>query len=215
VVVVQNGVDHVERVSPLVKPGTGILPALAYMSVERTAPGRVVHHAASELHVPAGDLADGLVALVGGSGIDVKAVTDFRTAVWGKLFTNIVANPITALLQQRLGVIAEPEMARLAEDILREALAVARAEGASNDESDVRRTLKRYTLVPPSGGTSMLYDRLAGRPLEHEYITGAVVRAGERHSIPTPLNGMLLTLLRAVDRELRDARAEKAGQAPS
>lgn len=53
----------------------------------------------------------------------------------------------------------------------------------------------------------MLYDRLAGRPLEHEFLTGAVVRAGERHGIATPLNRMLLTLLRAVDRELRGGKA--------
>lgn len=211
VVVVQNGVDHAERVGPFLPPGAEVLPALAYMAVERTAPGRVVHHASSELHVPAGAVADRLVALLDSSRIDVQPVTDFRTAVWGKLFTNMVANPITALLQQRLGVIVEPEMARLAEDILREGLAVARAEGAANDESDIRRTLRRYAQVPPSGGTSMLYDRLAGRPLEHEHITGAVVRAGERHGIPTPLNRMLLTLLRAVDRELRTQAEESAG----
>ncbi|MFI0150802.1 hypothetical protein [Streptomyces lydicus] len=34
-----------------------------------------------------------------------------------------------------------------------------------------------------------------------------MVRAGERHGIATPLNGMLLTLLRAVDRDLRAGRA--------
>jgi 2-dehydropantoate 2-reductase len=43
----------------------------------------------------------------------------------------------------------------------------------------------------------MLYDRLAGRPLEHEYITGAVVRAAEQHGITVPLNRAMLALLRA------------------
>jgi 2-dehydropantoate 2-reductase len=43
----------------------------------------------------------------------------------------------------------------------------------------------------------MLYDRLEGRPLEHEYITGAVVRAAERHGIDVPLNRAILALLRA------------------
>ncbi|MHB1956768.1 MAG: ketopantoate reductase family protein, partial [Sulfobacillus sp.] len=37
---------------------------------------------------------------------------------------------------------------------------------------------------------------LAGRPLEHEYIGGAVVSAGEKYGVPTPLNRVLLTLLR-------------------
>ena len=47
-------------------------------------------------------------------------------------------------------------------------------------------------------GTSMYFDRLAGRSLEHEALTGAIVLAGERHGIATPLNRALLALLRAI-----------------
>jgi 2-dehydropantoate 2-reductase len=45
----------------------------------------------------------------------------------------------------------------------------------------------------------MYFDRLAGRPLEIEALNGAIVAAGERHGIPTPLNRALLALLRAVN----------------
>jgi len=44
----------------------------------------------------------------------------------------------------------------------------------------------------------MYFDRLAGRPLEVEALTGAIVAAGERHGIATPLNRALLVLLRAI-----------------
>ena len=50
----------------------------------------------------------------------------------------------------------------------------------------------------PEAGTSMLYDRLAGRPLEHEALTGALVEAADRHGIPVPVNRTLLALLSAV-----------------
>jgi 2-dehydropantoate 2-reductase len=43
----------------------------------------------------------------------------------------------------------------------------------------------------------MLEDRLAGRPTEHEEITGAVVRAGDRHGVDVPLNRAILALLAA------------------
>ncbi|MFF7698936.1 2-dehydropantoate 2-reductase [Streptomyces lydicus] len=207
VAVLQNGVGQEERVAPLVPEGTGILPTVVYISAERLAPGRIRHHVASELHVPEGPLADRFAALLSGSGLQVHRVPDFLTAVWRKLFTNLAANPLTALLQQRMGVFADPGMVRLSRDLLREAAAVARAEGADLGAEDIARTLELYAAAPPDGGSSMLYDRLAGRPLEHEFITGAVVRAGERHGIATPLNGMLLTLLRAVDRDLRAGRA--------
>jgi 2-dehydropantoate 2-reductase len=57
------------------------------------------------------------------------------------------------------------------------------------------------TLFTFSGelGTSMYFDRLAGRTLEVEALTGAIVAAGERHGIATPLNRTLLALLRAVN----------------
>jgi 2-dehydropantoate 2-reductase len=57
------------------------------------------------------------------------------------------------------------------------------------------------TLFTFSGelGTSMYFDRLAGRTLEVEALTGAIVAAGERHGIATPLNRALLALLRAVN----------------
>jgi 2-dehydropantoate 2-reductase len=56
------------------------------------------------------------------------------------------------------------------------------------------------TLFSYSGelGTSMYFDRLAGRHLEIEALTGAVVAAGARHGVPTPLNRAFLALLRAV-----------------
>ncbi|KOT77769.1 hypothetical protein ADK70_36355, partial [Streptomyces rimosus subsp. pseudoverticillatus] len=180
--------------------------AVIYASAECTAPGHVRHYAGNEIHVPDGPTAARLADLLSTDRLKVIAVSDFTTTAWRKLFTNLAANPLTALLQQRMGIFADPGMAALTRDILREAAAVARAEGADIGDADIDRVLEMYGLVPPDGGSSMLYDRLAGRPLEHEHITGAVVRAGERHGIPTPLNGMLLTLLRAVDRDIRAAK---------
>lgn len=205
VAVIQNGIDHTERVAPLLPSGTQMLPTLAYMAVERVEPGRIVHYRGNELHVPQGPSADRFAALLDGSRLTVRTVEDFRTAAWRKMFTNIAVNPLTAILEQRMHILGDPEMRQLAEDVLREGLAVARAEGAKLEVEDVQRALRANAAVPPDGGTSTLYDRLAGRPLEHEHITGAVVRGAERHGIDVPLNRMLLTLLRAVDRELRGA----------
>ncbi|TSB32037.1 2-dehydropantoate 2-reductase [Streptomyces benahoarensis] len=203
VAVLQNGIGLTERVAPYVPEGTATLPVICYLSAERTAPGRIVHHLASELHVPQGPSSDAFAALLDGTGLNVTPVPDFTTATWRKLFLNLAANPLTALLGQRMDIFREAEMTALARALLTEAAEVARAEGADIGDSDISGTLEIYAMAPPGGGSSMLYDREAGRPLEHEYLSGAVVAAGERHSLPTPLNRMLLTLLRAVDRELR------------
>ena len=58
-------------------------------------------------------------------------------------------------------------------------------------------TLEFYAGFGPDAHTSMLDDRLAGRPTEHDEITGAVVRAADRHGVDVPLNRAVLALLAA------------------
>jgi 2-dehydropantoate 2-reductase len=82
--------------------------------------------------------------------------------------------------------------------VLDEAVSVARADGAQLADDEATRTMTTLLTYPPDAGTSMYFDRLAGRSLEIEPLTGAIVAAGERLGIATPLNRALLTLLRAV-----------------
>jgi 2-dehydropantoate 2-reductase len=197
VVICQNGVDHLDRVAPL-GLAAELVPAVVYVSAERTAPGRVVHHVGGRVIVPSGARAGELAALLG-PAVDVSAEDDFTTTAWRKLLSNIAANPITALTLRRTDVFADPDIRALARALLDEAVAVGRAEGAALDDADVTRTLDLYAqfgAAARGGGSSMLYDRLAGRPTEHEQITGAVVRAGRRHGIAVPMNEAVLALLR-------------------
>lgn len=94
----------------------------------------------------------------------------------------------------------EPGIADLARGILLEALQVGRAEGASLADEDVEAVLEGTGQYGPETGSSMLYDRMAGRPLEHQYLTGEVVRRGDARGIPVPLNAAVLALLEAIDR---------------
>jgi 2-dehydropantoate 2-reductase len=57
-------------------------------------------------------------------------------------------------------------------------------------------TLRTFS---PEFGTSMYFDRLAGRSLEVEALTGAIVAVAERRGVAAPLNRALLALLRAVN----------------
>ena len=200
VVVAQNGVDQERRVDGLVHPGSVAVPAVVAIGAEAVEPGRIVHHGYGRLTVPDGPWVAGLQELVGGGddGVDVIPSPDVHTDAWRKLISNAVANPVTALTGRRNDVLSEDATADLVVGLAREVVAVARAEGADLSEDDVTALRRHYATMPAGAGTSMLYDRLAGRPLEHEYLTGAVVGAGERHGIPTPLNRAVLALLRAI-----------------
>lgn len=71
------------------------------------------------------------------------------------------------------------------------------AAGARLSAADVADRLDFWTHLDAGTGTSVLEDRLAGQPTEHEEITGAVVRAADRHGVDVPLNRAVLALLTA------------------
>ena len=98
-----------------------------------------------------------------------------------------------------MAVLDVPSVRALTRGLLDEAIEAGRAEGALLEREDADRTLAFYDALPRDGGTSMLYDRLAGRRLEHDLLTGAVVRAAERHGIEVPLNRAILALLEGLD----------------
>jgi 2-dehydropantoate 2-reductase len=52
---------------------------------------------------------------------------------------------------------------------------VARANGARVEVDQAERIMTTLLTYPPDAGTSMYFDRLAGRSLEAEALTGAIV----------------------------------------
>jgi 2-dehydropantoate 2-reductase len=200
VAALQNGIDHVARVGPLTN-GATVLPVIVYYNGERLAPDRVRMRQAGKYDLVVADDASGraFAKLLDGTGLRILISDDFTTLLWRKLLINAIANPITALTLQRQAVLRRPDIQELCHAILAEAIAVARANGARVAEDEASRSIA--TLMTFSGelGTSMYFDRLAGRRMEVEALTGAIVAAGERHGIATPVNRALLALLRAVN----------------
>jgi 2-dehydropantoate 2-reductase len=195
VLVLQNGVEHVERVTPFVG-GTPVVPAVVLCGAEVREPGWILHHGFSSLIVPDSDLGPAVARLYGNGPATVSLSPSFELERWRKLVQNITAGPLTAITGRRLEVMQETEVADLAADLALEAAAVAQACGVAMTDELATGVVDGFRRVGPTMGTSMLYDRLAGRQLECEELTGAVVRLGERHGVPTPGNRAVLTLLR-------------------
>nr|WP_314072478.1 2-dehydropantoate 2-reductase [uncultured Roseococcus sp.] len=195
----QNGIGHEAHLAPLVGPAT-VVPTIVYYNGERLAPDRVRIRPAGAYELAVRDDAGGraFAELLDGSPMRILRSADFATLAWRKLLLNAVANPVTALTQQRQAVFRRPDIQVLCRSILGEAVAVGLADGAQLAPDEVERIMAALLSYPPEAGTSMYFDRLAGRALEVDALTGAVVACGERHGVPTPVNTALLTLLRAV-----------------
>ena len=200
IAVLQNGIGHVERVAPIAN-GATVLPAIVYFNGERLAPDRVWLRQGSEQDIAVADDAAGrdFARLFDSTPLRISLSGEFATLVWRKLLINAVANPITTLTLQRQGVLRRQDVHELCLKILDEAVAVARAEGIPVADDEPARAMATLFTFSGELGTSMYFDRLAGRHLEVDALTGAIVAAGEGRGIATPLNRALLTLLRVID----------------
>ena len=199
VAVLQNGIDHVARVAPMAQ-GATVLPVIVYYNAERLGADHMrIRQVGDDDYVVADDAAGlAFAALFEGTPLRVRLSEDFLTLLWRKLLMNATANPISALTLQRQIVFRRPDVQALCLDVLAESVAVGRAAGAHLAADEAQRIMTQLLGYSQELGTSMYFDRMAGRPLEIEALNGAIVAAGERHGIATPLNRVLLTLLKAV-----------------
>jgi len=198
VVILQNGVEHLDRVRPLVAEDTELIPAVVYCGTEVIEPGHIVHRTNGFLIVAESPATSELAALYEPARAGIRLSDDFTTSMWQKLCANVVANGITALTGQRMAVMRRPDLVDVGRALVEECVRVGRAEGAEIDDDYVELLVRGIQAMPDDAGTSMLYDRLAGHPLEHDAKYAAVVRAGRRHGIPTPLHATFDALLGAI-----------------
>jgi len=142
---------------------------------------------------------------------------------WSKMLTNLIANPTSAILDMTPAeIFANRDLYKLEIDMLKECLAVMEAQGLNVvDLPGIPvRALALATKLPlwlsrplvsraagaGRGGKmpSFHIDLHSGRgKSEVEYLHGAVVCAGEKFGVPTPVNKVLTeTLLALVNKQI-------------
>lgn len=195
IAILQNGIEHVDRFRDHADPAQ-LLPVMVDIPAERRGPGRIDQRGPGTLRVPDGVAGRAFAALFASTEIDAATSLDFLSTVWRKLALNVIG-AVNALTLKPTGIVHQPAIATLMHTMIREAIAVARAEGAMLDETLADEIIAGQLTAPLDSVNSLHADRLASRPMEVDARNGAVVRAGLRHGIPTPLNTMAVALLSA------------------
>jgi 2-dehydropantoate 2-reductase len=129
------------------------------------------------------------------AGLKAPVRPRIRTDIWIKLWGNVCFNPLSALTQATLDVLATDEqLAPLVMALMSEARAVGEALGIDF----LIDTSKRIAGAGDAGAhkTSMLQDLQSGRPMEIDPIVGAVVEIGRMLGVPTPTIDIVLALVR-------------------
>ena len=170
-----NGIDHIDLLRA--RYPTVVAGAIRVES-ERLSPGRI-RQSSPFLRV---DLAGAKPAAADllAAGIDCRVSDDELTLLWEKLaFLAPVALATTAL-DATLGSVRDDERFRGCQ---REALAVARAEGAHVNEAGLLAVL---AAAPAEMRSSMQKDVTAGRQPELDAIAGPILRGSHRHRLSAP-----------------------------
>jgi 2-dehydropantoate 2-reductase len=200
VMTVQNGLGAEEVVGA--QGGWPLLSAVTFMSGTRHDDTHVEYILDTATWIgpyraTTPDDARAVAGLIASSGLKAEAFDDLRPAQWSKLIFNATVNAVAALT----GLphdrhFAEGPLGALVLALVDEGKAAASAAGVELWENpwemNVLATQRGHAHRP-----SMLEDVTAHRPTEIELITGALVRAAEKHDVPVPLHTALYRLVKA------------------
>jgi len=203
VLTLQNGLGAAERILSVL-PDARVAVGMTDWPADFVGPGRVSSHGAGKVrlwrHDGAADKGlDAVAATLDAAGLACRSDPAVMVAIWEKVLFNAVMNPVAALTRQTVGgMAAHPDMPALAEAILDEGFAVARAERVAIDETRVRAAIAFAWREHGPHRPSMLIDVLAGRPTEIDSIAGALADRGRAHGLPLPVLETLCRLVRMI-----------------
>lgn len=205
----QNGVEATDIIDGVVGQGH-VVPGVARISSHISRPGVISHLSPfarlefAEADNRSSPRCEAFHAACLAAGIEVHIPTDIRRALWVKFIMLAPMAGVTTLTQRTAGVLRRhPATRALIEAAVREAVAVGRAaEGGLTDE-DAETAIRTVDTLPETMTSSMSHDRAAGKPLELDWLSGAVVRLGARHGVPTPTHRFITQAL-ALDAAGRD-----------
>jgi 2-dehydropantoate 2-reductase len=171
-------------------PAGAVIGCVIYSSTEIVAPGVIRHVEGTRYAIgePDGSLSNRCneisTAFTAG-GLKCPVEANLREQIWLKLIGNAAFNPVSALTGAKLGELGtRPEMVEVLRAMLTEGAAVAEALGISLPVSIDRRLEAGFAVGEHR--TSMLQDLEAGKPLELDCLTGAVIEVAGLVGVEVP-----------------------------
>jgi 2-dehydropantoate 2-reductase len=203
ILTIQNGLGSADEVAAIVGSKRIMIGVVGGFGASIKAPGHA-HHNGMEF-VRLGEMDGGLtprletVAEIWRSGsFKVLTFADIHKMVWEKLICNCTYSGTCALTGLRVGeVMANPAAWSVAAACASEAFHVARAKGISLDFDDPIAYVRAFGQKIPNARPSMLLDHMAGKRAEVDNINGAIPREGAKVGVATPVNSVVVALLKA------------------
>ncbi len=201
VVPVQNGVDAADRLVAVLGSAAVVMGA-AYIVSLLSGPGQVEHRSPfcklvfAELDGKPSQRTADLVVALNASGIQGSISTNIQADLWRKFLMLAPFAAVACLARASLGqILAHRATHALLSDAVSEVAVIARARKIDLPDDIVSTTMLAMSAFPPASRPSMQLDLDAGRPLELESLSGAVVRFGKSAGVPTPVHDVAYRVL--------------------
>lgn len=202
VLCLQNGIDSYQDAAEVLG-AEKVLPGAAYIEAGFPEPG-VITQTGSVVRIEFGEPGGGdsergrrILETLKHSGIPASFKQDIHQTLWSKfLFIATMAGVTTLSRQTMAQLMPRPEWRNVIVGCMREIAAVGRGSGVQLDPGVVDITLQYIEGSLDQLQASMHSDILAGRPLELEALNGAVIRAGQKIGVPTPINDLIYAMLK-------------------
>lgn len=201
VLCLQNGFDSYQAAADIIGAGR-VLPGVAYIEAGLPEPG-VVTQSGPVVRIEFGEPGGGdsrrgqrIRQTLEHSGIPARLDPDIHQALWRKFLFIATMAGVTALSRLAMAqLMPRPEWRQVIVGCLREIAAVGSASGVRLDPDLVDITIDYIEGSLEQLQASMHSDLLSGRPLELEALNGAVIRAGRKVNILTPINDVIYAML--------------------
>lgn len=141
-----------------------------------------------------------IAELLDRAGITHVLEEDIRRRMWVKLMMNVGINQTCMVYGGTYGsALADSEQNRCLIAAMREAKAVANAEGIALTEDDLNEMVDLIAGLDPNGMPSMAQDRINRKRTEVALFAGTVIERAERHGLLVPQNRWLLDRVREIE----------------
>lgn len=198
----QNGYGNHEQIARVVREEQIVIGTTAH-GATLLGPGKIRHAGWGFTQVGSivenGGQAEVVAQLLQEAGFETTVADNVLALVWHKLFINVAANAVTALLGQTNGVICNcPPAHDAAALLLREAVAIANASGFNFDAEAELQSMYEASRKTQNNRSSMLQDVERRRKTEISTINGAVVMAAKKLGMRAPYNELICKLIEGV-----------------
>ena len=203
ILAIQNGLGSADIVADVVGSKRIMLGVVGGFGASMKGPGHAHHNGMEFLRLGEmdGGMTERLETVANAwrqGGFKVLTFDDIHKMIWEKLICNCTYSGPCAITGLRVGEIqASPSGWSIAAACAHEAFQVARAKGITLDFDDPVRYVREFGQKIPGARPSMLLDHLAGRPAEVDNINGAIPREGSKVGVATPVNSVVVALLKA------------------